>query len=166
VSLPQNATGPSPLGGGGPASKQHTVPPRPKPGRKPAQDEPQTKRKAQNRDSQRAFRARNRAKAEELVQAAESAKQAHRDEVAAMTIEMNELKTRIKALEEQNTVLMAQRDYFRDACSRQGGEGVQPFVPPQVVDSGHFSPQSSSHYAGMTLTMPPQMQTRQMRVFG
>jgi hypothetical protein len=131
------------------------VPPRPKPGRKPAQDEPQTKRKAQNRDSQRAFRARNRAKAEELVQAAESAKQAHRDEVAAMTIEMNELKTRIRALEEQNTVLMAQRDYFRDACSRQGGEGVQPFVPPQVVDSGHFSPQSSSHYAGMTLTMPP-----------
>jgi hypothetical protein len=154
ASLPQHAAGPSPLGGG-PTSRLHTVPPRPKPGRKPAQDEPQTKRKAQNRDSQRAFRARNRAKAEELVQAAEGAKQAHRDEVAAMTIEMNELRTRIKTLEEQNMVLMAQRDYFRESCSNQGREGVQPFIPPQVVSSEHFNSQPSSHYAEMTLSVVP-----------
>jgi hypothetical protein len=89
------------------------------------------------------------------VQAAEGAKQAHRDEVAAMTIEMNELKSRIKALEEQNTVLMAQRDYFRDACSGQGQEGVQPYIPPQVVSSTHFDSQPSSHYANVTLTMAP-----------
>lgn len=39
-------------------SKVWVVPPRPKPGRKPAADAPQNKRKAQNRAAQRAFRER------------------------------------------------------------------------------------------------------------
>ncbi|EPQ66639.1 hypothetical protein BGT96224_4650 [Blumeria graminis f. sp. tritici 96224] len=36
--------------------KEWVIPPRPKPGRKPATDTPPTKRKAQNRAAQRAFR--------------------------------------------------------------------------------------------------------------
>ncbi|KAI9863636.1 MAG: hypothetical protein M1813_003659 [Trichoglossum hirsutum] len=46
--------------------KEWVVPPRPKPGRKPAVDNPQTKRKAQNRAAQRAFRERRAARVGEL----------------------------------------------------------------------------------------------------
>lgn len=47
-------------------NKEWVVPPRPKPGRKPAADTPPTKRKAQNRAAQRAFRERRAARVGEL----------------------------------------------------------------------------------------------------
>ncbi|KAL9126089.1 MAG: hypothetical protein Q9217_004805 [Psora testacea] len=47
-------------------NREWVVPPRPKPGRKPAGDAPPTKRKAQNREAQRAFRERRAAKVGEL----------------------------------------------------------------------------------------------------
>ena len=47
-------------------NKEWIIPPRPKPGRKPAADTPPTKRKAQNRAAQRAFRERRAAKVGEL----------------------------------------------------------------------------------------------------
>ncbi|MCJ1392758.1 hypothetical protein MMC18_005629 [Xylographa bjoerkii] len=46
--------------------REWVIPPRPKPGRKPATDTPPTKRKAQNRAAQRAFRERRAAKVGEL----------------------------------------------------------------------------------------------------
>src|SRR5437762_11605250 len=46
--------------------KKWVIPPRPKPGRKPATDTPPTKRKAQNRAAQRAFRERRAARVGEL----------------------------------------------------------------------------------------------------
>ncbi|PHH60236.1 hypothetical protein CDD81_1936 [Ophiocordyceps australis] len=49
-------------------SKEWVIPPRPKPGRKPATDTPPTKRKAQNRAAQRAFRERRAARVGELEQ--------------------------------------------------------------------------------------------------
>ncbi|KAI9829657.1 MAG: hypothetical protein M1819_006028 [Sarea resinae] len=48
------------------SSKEWIIPPRPKPGRKPATDTPPTKRKAQNRAAQRAFRERRAARVGEL----------------------------------------------------------------------------------------------------
>lgn len=47
-------------------SKVWVLPPRPKPGRKPSTDTPPTKRKAQNRAAQRAFRERRAARVNEL----------------------------------------------------------------------------------------------------
>ncbi|ETN46412.1 uncharacterized protein HMPREF1541_00596 [Cyphellophora europaea CBS 101466] len=47
-------------------SKEWIIPPRPKPGRKPATDTPPSKRKAQNRAAQRAFRERRAARVNEL----------------------------------------------------------------------------------------------------
>ncbi|ODV86915.1 hypothetical protein CANARDRAFT_181007, partial [[Candida] arabinofermentans NRRL YB-2248] len=47
-------------------SKQWILPPRPKPGRKPSIDTPATKRKAQNRAAQRAFRERRANRVSEL----------------------------------------------------------------------------------------------------
>lgn len=55
------ATAPS-----GGLTKSWTIPPRPKPGRKPATDTPPSKRKAQNREAQRAFRERRAARVGEL----------------------------------------------------------------------------------------------------
>lgn len=147
TSLAQNAAGPSPCGGG-PASKRHTIPPRPKPGRKPAQDEPQTKRKAQNRKSQQDFRARNKAKFEELALAAESARQAHRDEVAQMTIQMNDLRSQIRRLEEINLGIMADRDFYKHAYEGQARQHDGHESSPAI-----FTSQPPSHFAPMTLTM-------------
>jgi hypothetical protein len=47
-------------------TRNWVIPPRPKPGRKPATDTPPTKRKAQNRAAQRAFRERRAARVGEL----------------------------------------------------------------------------------------------------
>lgn len=47
-------------------SKQWILPPRPKPGRKPSEDIPNSKRKAQNRAAQRAFRERRANRVSEL----------------------------------------------------------------------------------------------------
>jgi TolA-binding protein len=56
----------SPSGSLSLTSKEWVVPPRPKPGRKPATDTPPSKRKAQNRAAQRAFRERRAARVSEL----------------------------------------------------------------------------------------------------
>src|SRR5271155_3992153 len=58
---PNSVTTPSSL-----TTKEWVIPPRPKPGRKPATDIPPTKRKAQNRAAQRAFRERRAARVGEL----------------------------------------------------------------------------------------------------
>ncbi|KAK0742497.1 transcription factor PAP1-domain-containing protein [Apiosordaria backusii] len=79
-----------------------------KPGRKPLTTEPSSKRKAQNRAAQRAFRERKEkhlkeleTKVEELEKASEShdkEKAALRAQVDKMTVELNEYKKRLSAL--------------------------------------------------------------------
>lgn len=70
----------------------HSIPPRPKPGRKPATDQPGTKRKAQNRESQRAFRARKQAKTEELEQEVKNLKAQHKQEMNEKYHEISDLR--------------------------------------------------------------------------
>ncbi|KAL8809245.1 MAG: hypothetical protein Q9200_003589 [Gallowayella weberi] len=72
--------------------KEWVIPPRPKPGRKPAADAPPTKRKAQNRQAQRAFRERRAARVGELE---ELMKQMEEEDAR----EQSELKGRIQQLE-------------------------------------------------------------------
>lgn len=60
------AASPGPITPGSVTTKEWVIPPRPKPGRKPAIDTPPTKRKAQNRAAQRAFRERRAARVGEL----------------------------------------------------------------------------------------------------
>ncbi|CAL3972107.1 unnamed protein product [Diplocarpon coronariae] len=57
--------------------KEWIIPPRPKPGRKPATDTPPTKRKAQNRAAQRAFRERRAARVGELEEQLEEVNNDH-----------------------------------------------------------------------------------------
>ncbi|KAK2608711.1 hypothetical protein QQS21_002700 [Conoideocrella luteorostrata] len=73
-------------------SKEWVIPPRPKPGRKPATDTPPTKRKAQNRAAQRAFRERRAARVGELEEQLDEVRDAHQKEE-------NELKDKIHSLE-------------------------------------------------------------------
>ncbi|KAI4279208.1 MAG: hypothetical protein LQ337_000443 [Flavoplaca oasis] len=74
--------------------KEWVIPPRPKPGRKPAADTPPTKRKAQNRQAQRAFRERRAARVGEL----EDLMKRMEEEDAS---EQSELRARIQSLESE-----------------------------------------------------------------
>ncbi|KAK4225472.1 hypothetical protein QBC38DRAFT_262942 [Podospora fimiseda] len=96
---------------GGPlsmTSKEWVIPPRPKPGRKPATDTPPTKRKAQNRAAQRAFRERRAARVGELEEQLEEQKEEHdrivremQERMDHMEHERQSLQTTCHWLEEQ-----------------------------------------------------------------
>jgi len=73
-------------------TKEWVIPPRPKPGRKPATDTPPTKRKAQNRAAQRAFRERRAARVGELEEQLEETKEEQQKREA-------DLRTKIVKLE-------------------------------------------------------------------
>lgn len=73
-------------------TKEWIIPPRPKPGRKPATDTPPTKRKAQNRAAQRAFRERRAARVGELEEQLEETKEEQQKREA-------ELKAKVVRLE-------------------------------------------------------------------
>lgn len=84
-------------------TKEWVIPPRPKPGRKPATDTPPTKRKAQNRAAQRAFRERRAARVGELEEQLEEQRE-ERDKVE------NGFKEKIRLLE-------LEVESFRSKCS-------------------------------------------------
>ncbi|OAA55526.1 bzip transcription factor [Niveomyces insectorum RCEF 264] len=87
-------------------SKEWVIPPRPKPGRKPATDTPPTKRKAQNRAAQRAFRERRAARVGELEEQLEEQKtefeqieRDYQDKIRALEAEVQGLRSRCQTLE-------------------------------------------------------------------
>lgn len=75
-------------------NRHWVLPPKPKPGRKPAVDTPPTKRKAQNREAQRAFRERRAARVGGLEEEMKRMEEEDRRE-------QEELRGRIKQLESQ-----------------------------------------------------------------
>ncbi|BFZ62445.1 hypothetical protein YB2330_003539 [Saitoella coloradoensis] len=86
-------------------SKEWVIPPRPKPGRKPATDTPPTKRKAQNRDAQRAFRERRAARVVELEDILKEVEdknaekeEEYKDTINRITAENKQLKGHIEVL--------------------------------------------------------------------
>ncbi|TKW55137.1 AP-1-like transcription factor [Colletotrichum tanaceti] len=87
-------------------TKEWVIPPRPKPGRKPATDTPPTKRKAQNRAAQRAFRERRAARVGELEEQLEEIREGHekaekdlKDRVHGLEMELQSFKSRCLVLE-------------------------------------------------------------------
>lgn len=95
--------------------KEWVVPPRPKPGRKPAADTPPTKRKAQNRAAQRAFRERRAARVGDLE---EQMKQMEEQDERERT----ELQSRVKQLETDvdnyNHLLVTWREKYQTLETR------------------------------------------------
>lgn len=88
-----------PVSGIGPM-KNWVIPPRPKPGRKPATDTPPTKRKAQNRAAQRAFRERRAARVGELEEQLKETEEERQKRESAMHNQIALQSAKISKLEE------------------------------------------------------------------
>lgn len=124
TSTAASPTAASPLGAG-PTGRSYVVPPRPKPGRKPATDEPASKRKAQNRESQRAFRARKAAKLTEMQEQADVMNRQHREELNEMLAEQHRLSSEANIIQAQLDEarenlqrVTKERDYWKDRSSQ------------------------------------------------
>ncbi|KAI0187494.1 hypothetical protein F4808DRAFT_454350 [Astrocystis sublimbata] len=93
-------------------SKEWVIPPRPKPGRKPATDTPPTKRKAQNRAAQRAFRERRAARVGELEEELDEQREEN-DRV------QQQLQHQIESLNAEVETLRNQNESFKDALEKE-----------------------------------------------
>src|ERR1700744_1538812 len=93
---PSVAPSPGPGTPGSITSKEWVIPPRPKPGRKPATDTPPTKRKAQNRAAQRAFRERRAARVQELEEQMKDMEDHHDIRAANLTEQINDLSREVE----------------------------------------------------------------------
>lgn len=104
-----SASSPSPGTPGSVTSKEWVIPPRPKPGRKPATDTPPTKRKAQNRAAQRAFRERRAARVNELEDQMKAIDDEHDAEIAAFKREIGSLSHEVEQCRNET-------NWWRDRC--------------------------------------------------
>ncbi|KAL4894593.1 hypothetical protein BDV59DRAFT_13279 [Aspergillus ambiguus] len=109
VAKPVVSPSPGPGTPGSVTSKEWVIPPRPKPGRKPATDTPPTKRKAQNRAAQRAFRERRAARVNELEDQIKKIEDDHDIHVAA-------LKEQISNLSHEVEQCRGEMTWWRDRC--------------------------------------------------
>ncbi|KAK0727818.1 hypothetical protein B0T26DRAFT_639423 [Lasiosphaeria miniovina] len=93
-------------------TREWVVPPRPKPGRKPATDTPPTKRKAQNRAAQRAFRERRAARVGELEELLDDEREEHERTV-------RELKERVSHLESETQTLQSRCQWLEALLEKE-----------------------------------------------
>lgn len=110
-------------------SKVWILPPRPKPGRKPSVDAPPTKRKAQNRAAQRAFRERRAARVGELE-----------EKLMEMEKERDDREKRLQRAIEDITRDNAQlREALQDIRGKavNGDYNMTPAASPMTVDNSH-----------------------------
>ncbi|RYP76545.1 hypothetical protein DL770_007216 [Monosporascus sp. CRB-9-2] len=149
-------------------SKEWVIPPRPKPGRKPATDTPPTKRKAQNRAAQRAFRERRAARVGELEEQLEEQREEHeraqqelRSQVHSLDAEVQNLRARCVSLEStlekersersriENELESFKRRWRDEASSVFSRNNSLPALPSrapssQSLMSQHQAPRSST----------------------
>ncbi|KAL8909038.1 MAG: hypothetical protein Q9207_000489 [Kuettlingeria erythrocarpa] len=90
--------------------KEWIVPPRPKPGRKPAADNPPTKRKAQNRQAQRAFRERRAARVGELEEQIQKMEEDAKEQTG-LRAQISQLES---ALHSHNELLLSWRQRMQE----------------------------------------------------
>ncbi|KAI9807189.1 MAG: hypothetical protein M1825_005907 [Sarcosagium campestre] len=83
--------------------KEWVIPPRPKPGRKPATDTPPTKRKAQNRAAQRAFRERRAARVGELEDQMKEVEEKEQRERQDLKTNITRLESEVESFQKQLT---------------------------------------------------------------
>ncbi|KAL8733185.1 MAG: hypothetical protein Q9181_003668 [Wetmoreana brouardii] len=91
--------------------KEWVVPPRPKPGRKPAADTPPTKRKAQNRQAQRAFRERRAARVGELEDLMKKMEEEDAQEQVGLRARITQLEA---DLDSYNQLMLSWRQKMQD----------------------------------------------------
>lgn len=142
-------------------TKEWVIPPRPKPGRKPATDTPPTKRKAQNRAAQRAFRERRAARVGELEEQLEAenlehekAQQALNDKIHRLEMDAQALQSRCEVLENMLDKERAERSKEVESLRRRLHEATQQHPRQQSLPSlasvSHgqhtFAPQPLRHH--------------------
>lgn len=149
-----------------------------KPGRKPLTSEPSSKRKAQNRAAQRAFRERKEkhvkdleTKVEELEKQSEAANHENtqlRARVERMTVELNQYKQKMAVISNARSSPRSQGSFGSTAVSNLGDVNFEfnfpkfgalpgPTTKPQRSGSQPISPQSQNQ----TPSNPPKAQTAQ-----
>ncbi|KAK4040834.1 hypothetical protein C8A01DRAFT_45862 [Parachaetomium inaequale] len=102
-------------------TKEWVIPPRPKPGRKPATDTPPTKRKAQNRAAQRAFRERRAARVGELEEQIEEDRAIHEQTVRELRERVSHLETETQTLQSRCQWLESMLEKERQGRSSMSG---------------------------------------------
>ncbi|QPG72969.1 hypothetical protein FOA43_000273 [Brettanomyces nanus] len=118
-------------------SKTWVLPPRPKPGRKPSSDIPSTKRKAQNRAAQRAFRERRANRVGELEQ---QLMELERDNSVKEGVLCNTVKT----LQSENCGLKKQVEEMKNTISRLTDEVKS--LTQEKSKAVHSDPVSPAEY--------------------
>lgn len=109
--------------------REWVLPPRPKPGRKPSVDTPASKRKAQNRAAQRAFRERRATRVQELEQKLLEVEKEKEVKEMGLVNTINKLKF-------ENQFLMKSLDQLRqDFNSFRGSMSNAPSPRPSVSSS-------------------------------
>ena len=175
-SAASSASSPPALSPTGPSlvAKEWIVPPRPKPGRKPATDTPPTKRKAQNRAAQRAFRERRAAKVGELQVQIDEMEREHDGVVGELHAQMAELEEKLdqrlrdavdayendlrKMEQELTTWRIRSQDLeglvLEERRKREAAERELASVRESVGDSGAVSSSESNVQVGSSKDQP------------
>ncbi|RDW93163.1 bZIP transcription factor HapX [Aspergillus mulundensis] len=163
VAKPTVSPSPGPGTPGSVTSKEWVIPPRPKPGRKPATDTPPTKRKAQNRAAQRAFRERRAARVNELedqIKCIEDEHEIHvatfKEQISNLTREVEQCRTemgwwrdRCHALEKEVSVERAARETlvkeFRSSLPDKNTSSTDAVpLPPRAPKRARLEVEKSS----------------------
>ncbi|KAL2017356.1 hypothetical protein VTK56DRAFT_2279 [Thermocarpiscus australiensis] len=136
-------------------SKEWVVPPRPKPGRKPATDTPPTKRKAQNRAAQRAFRERRAARVGELEEQLEEEKQAHERAVRELQERISHLEIETQTLQSKCQWLEAMLEKERRSRDNAARTWDNLQVPAPAGGDGFVPAQTQPQSSPISQTMRP-----------
>ncbi|KKK18526.1 hypothetical protein P175DRAFT_0437286 [Aspergillus ochraceoroseus IBT 24754] len=159
VAKPAISPSPGPGTPGSITTKEWVIPPRPKPGRKPATDTPPTKRKAQNRAAQRAFRERRAARVNELEEQIKSIEDEHDIHVAAF-------KEQISTLSREVEQCRTEMNWWRDRCHALEKEvSVERTARETLVKEFRSSvPDKSASNSDKAVPLPPRGSARVSRV--
>lgn len=117
-------------------SRKYVLPPRPKPGRKPSADTPPNRRKAQNREAQRAFRERRAAAVQELEAKLDEVAEKHAEEQQAL----QQVIAKLQAENEQLKTMRTPPSMFSPPAGMSPKPILSPmtnfFAPSPVFASG------------------------------
>ncbi|KAM0433936.1 hypothetical protein ACHAPT_003880 [Fusarium lateritium] len=143
-------------------SKEWVIPPRPKPGRKPATDTPPTKRKAQNRAAQRAFRERRAARVGELEEQLDQQREAQEKHETELKDKIHELELDVQSFRSRCMLLENMLDRERQDRIRveTEAETLKRRLDEGVFSSGYQSRSMSTSHPFDGLQSPTSQQQR------
>mmetsp|Transcript_1658 Transcript_1658/g.1644 ORF Transcript_1658/g.1644 Transcript_1658/m.1644 type:complete len:609 (+) Transcript_1658:39-1865(+) len=149
-------------------SKEWVLPPRPKPGRKPSIDTPASKRKAQNRAAQRAFRERRAGRVQELEEKLLEVEKERDVKEMGLVNTINKLKVENQFLLKSIDQLRNDMNALKSVSSSNSQVGMQQnTIPSQYNTISHFksnpspnsrstgSPSGSSSYSVQQISPAP-----------